>query len=439
MGAAVASQGQIAEDQSTTYKPKRAAGVQVAQTQTEHGEECYVLHNPDAGGYVEIDTQNHYLWELMDGEHTLADLAMAYEAKYGAFPLDRLSPLITRLKVNSLLEGASPVPAQAQASGFAFQIQRLADTALQREFDWQRADQFYGAFYRRVGWAFFTRVALVVFGMVAVIGFACFVRLEPTEKFDLLSVNDSFGLGIVVLVLANFVVLFWHESGHALTCKSFGRLIRKAGMMFYYGMPAFFVDVSDMWMAPRVPRILVSLAGPIVNVIIGSTLVILVAVLPPSMGTQVLFQAAFVAYLGALLNLNPLLELDGYYVLMDWLEMPELRQKSFAFVRKDLRAKIRARTKFTREEIAYSIYGSLAFAFSLLMLVVVLYIWENELKTMLHDLATGQDLLTVVLLGGLTLVAGASLLLGLAARVIVLAEAARERRHAPGKGGGQGH
>ena len=114
-------------------------------------------------------------------------------------------------------------------------------------------------------------------------------------------------------------------------------------MMFYYGMPAFFVDVSDMWMAPRVPRILVSLAGPIVNVIIGSTLVILVAVLPPSTGTQVLFQAAFVAYLGALLNLNPLLELDGYYVLMDWLEMPKLRQKSFAFVRKDLLAKIRAR------------------------------------------------------------------------------------------------
>ena len=58
--------------------------------------------------------------------------------------------------------------------------------------------------------------------------------------------NDSFGLGIVVLVLASFVVIFWHESGHALTCKAFGRRIRKAGMMFYFGMPAFFVDVSDM-------------------------------------------------------------------------------------------------------------------------------------------------------------------------------------------------
>jgi len=64
------------EDESITSRPKRAARVQVAQTQTEHGETCYILHNPDADAYVEVDTQNYFLWELMDGEHTLADLAI---------------------------------------------------------------------------------------------------------------------------------------------------------------------------------------------------------------------------------------------------------------------------------------------------------------------------------------------------------------------------
>ncbi|MBM3133919.1 MAG: hypothetical protein FJZ89_01240 [Chloroflexi bacterium] len=418
-------------------KPKRDSRVQVAHTQTTRGDAYYILHNPDANTYVAIDPQNYFLWELMDGEHALADLAMAYFAQYGAFPFDRLSQLIAQLEANSLLEGAPPVVASAPATGFAYRLQRLADTAFQREFDWQRADEFFTALYRRIGWVFFTRAAFVAFGALAAIGFACFVYLEPTETFDLLSVNDSYGAGIAVLVLANFVVLFWHESGHGLTCKSFGRRIRKAGLMFYFGMPAFFVDTTEMWMAARMPRILVSLAGPIVNVIIGGAIAVVIVTLPLTGWTQALFQAAYITYLGALLNLNPLLELDGYYVLMDWLEMPQLRQKAFAFVRTGLLAKIRTRSRFTRAEIIYSVYGVLALAFTALMVLVALYIWENELKVMLHDLATGQDLLAVVLLGGLMLAAGTSLALGLAARVILLTGAARERRRASQKEGDQ--
>jgi hypothetical protein len=57
-------------------------------------------------------------------------------------------------------------------------------------------------------------------------------------------------------------------------CASTG-LIRQAGMMLYYGRPAFSVDASDMWMAARSSRVWVSLAGPAVNVLVGSLLAIL--------------------------------------------------------------------------------------------------------------------------------------------------------------------
>ncbi len=420
-------------------KPKRNGYVQVRCEQTTHGDTYYVLHNPEAKTYVEIDSQNYFLWERMDGTHTLTDLAMAYLNKFGALPFERLDQLLKQLEANVLLEGAAPVVAPAPATGFALRLQRLADAAFQREFNWQRADEFFTAFYRSIGWVFFTRVARVALGVLALIGFACFVYLEPTEPFDLLSMNNSYGVGIIVLILANFVMLFWHESGHGLTCKFWGRKIRRAGLMFYFGMPAFFVDTTDMWMAERVPRILVSLAGPSVNVIIGGAIAILVAILPPTVWSQVLFQAAYIAYLGVLLNLNPLLKLDGYYALMDWLEMPQLRQKSFAFLRTGLLAKIRARAKFTREEIIYSVYGILALVFSALMVGVVLYIWESELKMMLRTLATGQDLLAVALLFGLTLAAGASLLLGLVARALLFAGNMRDRLHGPSKGGGREH
>ncbi len=189
--------------------------------------------------------------------------------------------------------------------------------------------------------------------------------------------------------------------------------------MFYYGMPTFFVDVSDMWMSGRTPRIMVSLAGPIVNVIIGGIISILAFVLPPSDYTKALFQAAYITYLIALLNLNPLLELDGYYCLMDLLEMPQLRRKSFDFLKTQLVPKLRSGTRFNREEIIYSIYSVLSIVVTVLILAFVLYIWENELSLMIHDIFTGQDIRVVILLGGLTVLAESSLLIGFGALFIL--------------------
>jgi hypothetical protein len=62
----------------------RASRWRLRGRRTADGEESYVLHNPGADAYVEIDARNYFLWELMDGKHTLADLAMAYFAKFGA-------------------------------------------------------------------------------------------------------------------------------------------------------------------------------------------------------------------------------------------------------------------------------------------------------------------------------------------------------------------
>ncbi len=286
-------------------KPKRIASCQVRCEKNSNGDKLYILHNPDANTYLEIDPLNYYLWGLMDGERNIVDLAMAFDKEYGAFPFDRLVDLIEQLRVNSLLEGVAQVVAPEEANTFTIRLKRLSDTALQREYDWQGVDGAFTWFYHRIGRIFFTLPALIVLAVISIIGLICFVVKEQTKTFELLSVNGSYGVGLLILFIANWVVLFWHESGHGLACKHFGRIIRKAGMMFYNGMPAFFVDVNDMWMTERVPHILVLLAGPAVNVIIGSDLSIVVVLHSPTIWTQALFQVAFIANIGALLNLNP--------------------------------------------------------------------------------------------------------------------------------------
>jgi hypothetical protein len=175
----------------------------------------------------------------------------------------------------------------------------------------------------------------------------------------MLRVGNSYGVGILVLLLANFIVLFWHESGHGLTCKLFGRHIRKAGLMFYYGMPAFFVDASDMWMAERRPRIMVSLAGPAVNVLIGSILAIIVLVLPTSTFRQVLFIARC-RLPQCVAEPESFAQVDGYYVLIDLLQQGSCG-KIVDFVRKVFSRK--SEPPFTREDVMYAIYGVLAIAF----------------------------------------------------------------------------
>ena len=421
--------------EAAQLKPKRALHVQVHYDPIKFGDTYYVLHNTDTCTYLEIDPQNYFLWELMDGEHTLTDLAMAYYARYGSSPFERLDTLILQLEKNGLIENSPSGTPPVRATGFASHLQHIADATFQREFDWHQADEFFTRFYRCIGRIFFTRVALIGFFIISVIGFVCFVILEPSDTFQLFTFNESYGQGLIVLIIANFFVLFWHESGHGLTCKLFGRRIHKAGIMFYYGMPVFFVDVSDMWMSGRIPRIIVSLAGPVVNVIFGGAIAILVIMLPPAAWTRALFQVAYVAYLGALLNLNPLLELDGYYVLMDWLEIPQLRRKSFEFLRTGLLPKIRTRSRFTREEIIYSIYSILAIVFTVLIVMVVLYIWEHELKWMVYSLLAGQEGLAVVLLAGLTILACTSLVLGLTAHIILFAGRVRKRIRFFTKGG----
>jgi putative peptide zinc metalloprotease protein len=413
----------MAEQKLDAYKPKHDTRVQVARTQVYHGEAYYVLHNPAADTYLEIDPHNFFLWELMDGEHALADLAMAYFGKYGVFPFDRLDQLIAQLKANQLLDEETPALTRPTENRLVDRLKRFSETAFQKEFVIKGADAFFEQLYRRGGRILFTRTALILDTAISMVGFVCFVVKEPTETFDLFDINDSYGVGLVVLLMATLFMIFCHEAGHALTCKAYGRSIHKVGFMFYFGMPAFFVDATDLWMAGRRARIAVSLAGPIVNVVLASLLGLVIMVLPVSPVTQGLFQVAFVGYLGALLSLNPLLELDGYYVLMDWVGIPNLRQKSFAFLRGRLLAKIRERSKFHRTSIIYTIYGVLAMAFTALAVLISVYIWENELKTMLHDLQTGQDLLAAVLLGGFTLVAGTALVLGLAARVVVFTSA----------------
>lgn len=132
-----------------------------------------------------------------------------------------------------------------------------------------------------------------------------------------------FGLG-VLLLLTIFVL---HELAHAVTAVLFGCRSHKLGMGINMVFPAFYADVSEVWRLSKWKRLAVNSAGIVVQSVAG---LIVLATLPFAAGPY-RDMLVFVSGVNAsvlILNILPFLRLDGYWILSDLLEVPDLRTRA---------------------------------------------------------------------------------------------------------------
>jgi putative peptide zinc metalloprotease protein len=108
------------------------------------------------------------------------------------------------------------------------------------------------------------------------------------------------------------------------------------GVGWYWFSPIALVDTSDMWLASRASRIAVNLAGIAANLVLAGIATLIACLTSHAVVVAALWQFALVSYVLVLANLNPLLEYDGYYVLMDWIEGPNLRSHCLRWLRGNL-------------------------------------------------------------------------------------------------------
>src|SRR5690606_18565569 len=136
--------------------------------------------------------------------------------------------------------------------------------------------------------------------------------------------------------------LFWitligiktlHEFGHATTCRFFGGEVHEMGVCFMCFTPCGYVDASDAWMMrQKRHKVYVTIAGVFTEFIIACIAAHLWLVLPDGIGRDLAFNAMLVASINTVIfNANPLMKFDGYYVVSDLLEIPNLRSKSIAY------------------------------------------------------------------------------------------------------------
>lgn len=174
----------------------------------------------------------------------------------------------------------------------------------------------------------FSRPGLVIWLVVMGIG----LKLTADHWQELVARSagalDPANLPMLAVVFTLIKVI--HELGHGLACRRFGGEVRETGVMFMFLAPFPYIDTTSSWgFRERSKRILVSAAGMVFELFVASIALMVWARAGDPGLKSLAYQVVFVASVTTVLfNANPLLRYDAYYMLADWLRVPNLQQRS---------------------------------------------------------------------------------------------------------------
>lgn len=226
-----------------------------------------------------------------------------------------------QVKVQAMLEGA----AKPKNSPFYYRIPLFDPDAL-----FKRLEPKF-----RFVW---TRGFMTLYvGLVALAGWIGLTHhAELLDRIPHLSLTGWAG----GLLFAAIFLTAMHEFSHGLTCRHFGGKVPELGfLLIFFFMPALYVDVSDAWLfRRRRDRAFVGMAGPMFDLFVACLALVLWRVLPPGHLASACVLIMTTSGGSVLLNINPLMRLDGYYILSDLAGIPNLRKAALGAVGRGLSA-----------------------------------------------------------------------------------------------------
>jgi putative peptide zinc metalloprotease protein len=372
-------------------KPRRkdSTDYELSQQENKKNQVSYIIKDITNNSYISLTEEEFFVWELLDGKSTISDICYLYFNKYNK--ISRMPvKLIEKLEGKNMLKDSSwdiyAAAKKAQYSPWRLIPGKVSKFFLSGKFSLKNIDKAISFIYNKFAWLFFRKEAIFFYCILIVAGLTVFFSMGYFgQKFAVRNyINFKFSTGILFICTVFPVIL--HELSHAFACKKYGRKVNRAGLMLYVGLPVLFVETTDIWTRPRKERILVSLAGPFTDLLVGSLCFLLHSIFGNFGILQLFPLIGLISYLRCLYNFNPLLEFDGYYILMDILEIPELRKRSFEFLKNGGIKKLFTSRKLEKEEYIFLLYGIVAGIYTYFMIFFMLYIWQTQIRSLLIEI-----------------------------------------------------
>lgn len=354
-------------------RPKRIEEVEVKKFEHK-GKQYYVVKNLLNNRFLQMSEEEYFVWEKLDGENSIRDIALAYFLKFKSMGFANIGMLISRLASGEFLTEKSIDTLSILGRHFAqkqlkYKIKLLLYKILNSTIQIRNVDSKMKHLYKAGVWIFYSKPFTVLSVVICIVGSILFYKTLQAAPGALSHLDLKGLVGAYVIITVSIIT---HELAHGFTTTHYGREVGGFGLMPYYGGIAAFCDTTDIWMAPRFSRFFVSFVGPYTNLFLGSLIGIFsYTFVEDALIVSILVKAGFVNYMLAILNLNPLLEWDGYYMIMDYLELPNMRKRSFRFLREKLVSKLRDKEGFSREERILGIYGIGSLIYTVFVILVI--------------------------------------------------------------------
>jgi CRP-like cAMP-binding protein/Zn-dependent protease len=382
-------------------RPRLQDGAEVKVFRLRWGNDYAMLARADREMHYRLEVWEAELLPKMDGTRTVGELVVERMEAGDGLDAEPVTDLVLALHSGGFLDPA-PIPTDEliadrldPSSPGRKKLKRFGRTL---SIDWKGADRLVRFCYRYLLRPFFWWPLAVLSGLIALAGLLAFLDVAIARGFSL--GGRSAAVESAILLGLAFFLTFMHELGHAVVISRYDRKVKSAGFMIYFGAPAFFVEATDSLMLERRQRILQSSAGPFTEFVIAGVAGLVVFLFPEGPVSDLLYKFALLNYVVIFLNLIPLLELDGYWILSDLIQVPDLRPRSLQFVQHDLWHKARAGEKLTPQEWGLGAYGFAGIAFTIFSFWTAYLFWDVIFKDLVISLWTrgvGSRILLVLL------------------------------------------
>ena len=300
-------------------------------------EQWYLIEDEARGKVFRIGLPEYTILSLLDGRRTLAEAVAKTVVKLGPHAVDEQG--MARIAQWIVESGV----ARSDASNAQGRIrQRKQKETVAQLASWLNPistriplfnpDKLASLLERLIRpfagvWFAFLWVAVVVYGGFLLLSHGhelFFERLPSYSRFDLL------------WFLAAWLVLkLIHEASHAVICKRYGGRVNQCGVLLLLLIPLPYVDVTSSWrFENKYHRILTSFAGMLSELFLASIAMMIFVNIGPGVLRHHIGDLIMAATINTILfNANPLMKFDGYYILSDWLEIPNLATRGRSHVK----------------------------------------------------------------------------------------------------------